>query len=96
MNNSVEKIKKIAADVTMLPEDIVLKIPKITIVGMNEVTIENHNGIRKFQTEIVEINSKVWVISIKGNNFEILYISSHTIILSGIFKAIEYEARSYD
>lgn len=96
MNNSVEKIKKIAADTTMLPTDVVLKIPKIIIVGMNEVTIENHNGIRKFEAELVEINSKVGVIKVSGENFEILYIGTHTIILSGIFKTIEYEAKKYD
>lgn len=96
MNNSVDKIKKVAADITMLPTDVVLKTPKITIVGMNEITIENHNGIRKFHTEFVEINSKVGVIKVRGDNFEILYIGTHTIILSGVFKTIEYEAKQYD
>ena len=60
-------------------------------MGRNEITIENHKGIQIFEKNKIKINTNMAPIEIKGNNFEILYIASETIVLSGRFKAISYE-----
>ena len=39
----------------------------------------------------IKINTKVKVINIQGDNFEILYIGDSTITISGKFKLISYE-----
>ena len=74
-----------------LPKEIILDIPKVIIVGKGEITIENHKGILSFDNNVVRINSKLGPIKIEGNNFEILYIGSSTITVSGRFKTMFYE-----
>lgn len=73
-----------------LPKDVVMDLPKITIVGDNEITIENHEGIESFEDECIKIKTNNGIIKIEGQNFEILYIASETIVLSGKFKSVDY------
>ncbi|OPJ63854.1 sporulation protein YqfC [Clostridium oryzae] len=94
MENKINKVKEVLAGQLDLPEDIVLNIPKISIVGNNEITIENHKGIVVFDENIVKINSSVGLIEISGKKFEILFLSGNTITLSGEFKAISYEQKN--
>lgn len=91
MKGKIEKSREILTEKLDLPKDIVLNFPKITIVGNNEITIENHKGIILFERNIIKINTKIKVIDIEGDNFEILYIGDSTITISGKFKSISYE-----
>ncbi|MBS5937170.1 sporulation protein YqfC [Clostridium sartagoforme] len=91
MQEKFEKSRDIIAEKFDLPKDVVLNLPKITIIGNNEITIENHKGIILFERDIIKINTKVKVINIQGENFEILYIGDSTITISGRFKSVSYE-----
>lgn len=91
MNNKYINAKKNIAEKLDLPKAIVLDLPKISIVGNNEITIENHKGIILFEKKQVKINSGVGLISIQGNNFEILFMGGNTITISGKFQIVEYQ-----
>lgn len=91
MQGKMEKSREIIAETFDLPKDIVLNVPKITIIGNDEITIENHKGIILFERNIIKVNTKVKIINIEGENFEILYIGDSTITISGKFKSISYE-----
>ncbi|WP_411168644.1 sporulation protein YqfC [Clostridium sp. MB05] len=91
MQGKIEKSREVIAEKFDLPKDIVLNVPKITIIGNDEITIENHKGIILFERNIIRVNTKVKVINIEGENFEILYIGDSTITISGKFKSISYE-----
>lgn len=91
MQKRFERSREIISEKLDLPKDIILSVPRITIVGDNEITIENHKGIILFDRNIIRINTKVKVVNIEGENFEILYIGDSTISVSGKFKSISYE-----
>jgi sporulation protein YqfC len=74
-----------------LPRDVILNIPKIIILGDNEITIENHKGIIIFEESQIKINSNVGLISIYGSGFEILFIGGSTLTMSGKFLSVVYE-----
>lgn len=95
MRENLKKGREFVADNIPLPipREIVLDIPKITIIGYEEITVENHKGIMTFDKEKVTINSKLGLINIFGENFEILFIGSYSLTLSGKFKSIEYEGK---
>lgn len=87
----MERGKEIIARKISFPEDVLLDIPKLTIIGKERITIENHKGILTFDEFKIRVGSKLGIINIIGNNFEILYIGGYTIIISGVFKSIIYE-----
>ena len=91
MENKMYRTKEAISNKLELPRDILLQLPKITILADNEIYIENHKGVVIFEEEEVKINSSVGPISIYGKNFKILFIGGNTITLSGNFKSVVYE-----
>jgi len=85
------RTKEVIAGKLELPRDILLNMPKITVTGDNEITIENHKGVILFEQNEVKINSNLGLISVCGGNFEILFMGGSTLTLSGKFKSIMYE-----
>ena len=93
MEDKINKSKEILSGKLDLPSEVVMDIPKITIVGNKEITIENHKGILSFEKNLLKINSRIGVIDIEGSGFEILYIGGATISIGGSFEAIKYEEK---
>lgn len=91
MENKLYKTKEIIAEKFNLPRDIMLDLPKITIISDNEITIENHKGVVLFENKEVKVNSNVGLISISGSDFEILFMGGSTLTLSGKFESVVYE-----
>ncbi len=65
--------------------------PKITIIGKDEIIIENHNGIEIFGKNDITIITKVGRISLYGDDFKIVFMSGGTIVINGIIKKVEFE-----
>lgn len=91
MRARIDKSREIIAEKLDIPKDIIMSLPKITITGDEEITIENHKGIILFERNLIKINTKVRPINIQGENFEILYIGDSTITISGKFNSVIYE-----
>lgn len=91
MESKLNKTKETIAQKLDLPRDVVLNIPKIMIIGDNEITIENHKGVVLFEENEIKINSNVGLITIYGYGFEILFMGGSTLTLSGRFKSVVYE-----
>lgn len=90
MENKINRGKEVLVEKLDLPKDVLLDVPKIIVIGRNEVSIENHKGIMVFEREKIKINTNMTPIQIKGHDFEILYISASTITIKGYFDSIEY------
>ena len=90
MRDKIDKNREIIAGKLDIPKDIMMGLPKITITGNEEITIENHKGIILFERNLIKINTKIKVIDIQGEDFEILYIGDSTITISGKFKSVVY------
>ncbi|WP_050606828.1 sporulation protein YqfC [Clostridium niameyense] len=91
MKKKFYKTRQTMAETFDLPKDVILDMPRIIITGDKEITIENHRGVVVFEDEQVKVNSGIGLISIYGNNFEILFMGGSTITLGGIFKSVIYE-----
>ncbi|WP_431732474.1 sporulation protein YqfC [Clostridium pasteurianum] len=90
--NKLYNFRKMVAEKLDFPGDAVMYTPKINIsvTGNGEITIENYKGIIEFTDKLIKVNTEVGIINISGTNFEIIFISGNTIILSGKFKTIVY------
>lgn len=91
MGDKLYNTKQNIADKLDLPRDIILNMPKILVTGDKEIVIENHKGIVLFEKERIKINSGVGLISICGEDFEVLFMGGSTITIGGKFKSIIYE-----
>ena len=73
MGEKLNKKRTILIEKLDLPKDVVLDVPKIIVIGKEEVTIENHKGILTFNEDEIRVNSKLGPISISGKFASISY-----------------------
>lgn len=96
MQHKFNKTKEIFADRMDLPKDIVMNLPKISVIGDSEITIENHKGIVVFDQNEIKVNSNIGLILIKGKDLEILFMESKTLTIKGKFCSVIYEENEYE
>ncbi|NLX61381.1 MAG: sporulation protein YqfC [Tissierellia bacterium] len=89
MDKKMENIKYNISEALELPKDIVLDLPKITIIGNIQINILNHKGIIEYSQEVLRVNSNIGVIKITGNDLKLKTILSEEIIANGIIDKIE-------
>lgn len=84
------KIKSIITKELDLPIEVIDNLPKINIIGDNEITIENHKGILSFDRDNTKIKTVIGILDIQGEEIEIVFIGGSTITISGKFKSLRY------
>lgn len=89
MKKSIENLKINISDRLELPIEIVMDLPKITIIGNMEVNIANHKGIIEYSIDLIRINTKVGVVKITGQKMEIKNIFAEEISIVGSIEKIE-------
>lgn len=89
MKKSMESVKFNISEALELPMDIIMDLPKLTVIGNIEVSLFNHKGIIEYTKETIRINTKSGVFKIIGDNLEIKTIFSEEIIITGLIENIE-------
>ncbi len=82
-NNWVGRVKKAFAERMDLPQDILLELPRITMVGQIHIYIENHRGILTFSETELRLALKQGYLLVKGNHFVLKTILVEEILLEG-------------
>lgn len=83
-------IKATVADMLELPKEILLNIPLLTIIGREQLSIENYNGIVEYTDEQIRLNTSCGVLKIQGKNLSIKEITSENMDIYGIIFSLEY------
>jgi sporulation protein YqfC len=76
-------ISRAMADLLEIPKDLVLDIPKITLIGKNELFLENHRGIIEYSSQRMRINLSRGFLEILGNQLEIRALLPDEIKIEG-------------
>lgn len=74
-----------------MPEEIVSNNPKITIIGFNEMLIENYKGILEYEEIYIRINTHIGIININGFNLNLEQISGDDILVTGKIDSLTLE-----
>lgn len=83
-------IKEKFSELLELPKELVLDIPKITIVGKGDMMIENYKGVIEYGSGRIRINTGIGIVKISGAGLIIREITSEDIIISGCIYSLEY------
>lgn len=90
MERKRDKVNHFMADFLEIPRDLVLNLPKLTIVGAREVLIENHRGIMEYQTDRIRINLARGYLEIAGSDLEIKAILPDEMSIMGSVRSITF------
>jgi sporulation protein YqfC len=83
-------LKEKFAEMLDLPKEIVLNIPKVTIVGDRDMMIENYKGVMEYEDTRIRVNTGTGVVKVTGTRLLIREITSEDIIISGDIHALEF------
>lgn len=84
------KLKEKVSEALELPKEVVLNVPKITMIGTGDLIIENYKGIIEYSNDRIRINTGVGVIKISGNRLTIKEITSEDIMVNGDISSLEF------
>ena len=86
-----QKLKKWAAGVLDLPQDVVLDMPRITMIGPLQMYVENHRGVLLFnRDELRLLLSNKAQLLVKGENLVIRQILPEEVLLEGMIRQVKY------
>ncbi|WP_077367965.1 sporulation protein YqfC [Anaerosalibacter sp. Marseille-P3206] len=90
MKNRIDEFKSNISETFELPKDIIMDLPKISVIGNIQLIISNHKGIIEYSNEIIRINTNTGVVKITGNDMYLKTILTEEIIIAGTIEKIEF------
>lgn len=66
-----------------------IKCPSVKVLGRNRFCVSNYKEIIEYTDKIVRINTKDFVVSVCGRDFEIVYISDEEVCADGKIDKID-------
>lgn len=92
MKNSKSKRKMNRLDsILEMPKEISTCEPKITILGFNEMLIENYKGILEYQEFFIRINTHIGILNINGYNLNLTEMTKDDILVTGKIESLDFE-----
>ena len=74
-----------------MPRELYTNEPKLTIVGFNEMIIENYKGILEYEEYYVKVNTHIGIININGFNLKLEQMTNDDIKIIGDIDSIDIE-----
>lgn len=90
MSKRKELVNRIMTDFFEIPKDLVLDLPKITIIGRNELYLENHRGVIEYNLNRLRINLVRGFLEIEGKDLVIKALLAEEMSIVGEFYSIRF------
>ncbi|MBE5816534.1 MAG: hypothetical protein E7315_02275 [Clostridiales bacterium] len=87
MNRLKRSLGKIGVRLS-LPQELVLKHPKITIYGTDGVLIENCTSISQYSAELVKINTELGTCHITGKDLRLDSSAEACLLIYGTVRSV--------
>jgi sporulation protein YqfC len=85
---SAKKVKEKFNQILELPKELLLDLPRITLLGSEQVLVENYKGITEYEQNLIRLNN---CINIYGKKLNVEEITVDDILITGRITSIEFE-----
>lgn len=85
------QIQQQVASILDIPRDLIMDLPKLTVVGDLQISIENHRGIVVYTSEQVRINTTIGELEVTGNDLTLRNILPDEIMLEGKIRSVTFK-----
>ncbi len=86
-----KKWRKNLADLFEMPQEIVLDLPRLTLIGNLQCYLENHRGIIEYTDERVRVSVNGGEITVSGQRLVIRYLENEEIAIDGTILSMTYD-----
>lgn len=74
-----------------IPREISSTIPKLTIMGFEELLVENYKSILEYQDFYVRLSTHIGIININGFELKLNEMTNDDILITGKIDGIDFE-----
>ncbi|BAF59069.1 hypothetical protein PTH_0888 [Pelotomaculum thermopropionicum SI] len=85
-----KKVKRQFSDFLEIPGDVVLDMPRITLVGNIQLLVENHRGIIEYTPEGVRISVGEGELAVTGENLALRNIIPDELCIEGVIRTLSF------
>lgn len=85
-----DHIRERLASAASMPKDVVLGASVITILGRNEVCIENYRGIIEYTDTLIRVQTKSGQVKLNGKRLQIEYYTNDEMKVTGSVVSLEF------
>lgn len=86
-----KKSKKRIENILEIPKEVYTNIPKLTVIGFDEMIIENYKSILEYEEFFVRINTHIGILSINGFNLNLEKMTNDDIKITGTIESVDIE-----
>ncbi len=86
--NKINRLDKVLE----MPKEITSNEPKITILGFNQMLIENYKGILEYQEFYIRLNTYIGIVNINGFNLNLSEMTTDDILITGKIESVDFES----
>ena len=83
-------IREKIAEITDIPKDFLMNMPRITLLGNRELHIDNYKGLLEYTNELISVASTNKIIVVKGNGLIITRIVEKSVYIGGSILSVEF------
>ncbi len=73
------------------PTEVLYGCPKITLIGIEKMLLENHEGIFEIAESCIRVTTKYGLVAISGKELFIRELNDNSLIIEGIIQGCKYE-----
>ena len=74
-----------------MPKEVYSNVPKVIIIGFDEIIVENFKGILEYEDFYVRINTHIGIININGYGLNLENMTNDDIKVKGKIESIDIE-----
>lgn len=83
-------LKRNMTEALELPKEVVLNLPLVSLIGREELCIENYKGVIEYSDDKIRINTASGVLKIEGKNLFLRHITSESVTITGGIVKLEF------
>lgn len=72
-----------------MPADVMTGLPRIQLIGGEELRMEQHRGILAYGPEEIHISGGKLVVRVKGTNLELRAMTPTELLITGEIRGVE-------
>lgn len=83
-------LRKNMTEALELPKEIMLGLPLVSLVGQEEVTVENYKGILEYDEENVRIGTSAGILRLWGKGLCLKQLTAECLVITGVLEGLEF------
>ena len=90
-NKRTGRISDKINNILEVPRELTDHTPKITLVGFDEMLVENYKGILEYEEFYIKVNTNIGNININGFNLNLEQVTEDDILVKGTIESFDID-----